>query len=62
MRIVLDTEVYENYFLATFITEAGIIREFEMTNGLWTMQSYGMLVEFSKQLILDGHTLITFNG
>ena len=62
MRIVLDTEVYENYFLATFITEAGIIREFERLDDRWIMGDLQGLVFFAKQLILDGHTLITFNG
>ena len=58
MFVVLDTEVYWNYFLATFIFQDGRIIEFERFND----RDNGDLGAIGRLLLEENCTLITFNG
>ena len=58
MHVVLDTEVYHNYFLATFIFEDGRIIEFERFNN----RDNGDLGAIGRLLLEEAVTLVTFNG
>ncbi len=56
--VVLDCEVYRNYFLATFVFESGEIIEFERFNDQDNMP----LLPIGKRLLSGDYTLVTFNG
>ena len=58
MFVVLDTEVYWNYFLATFIFQDGRIIEFERFNN----RDNGDLGAIGRLLLEENCTLVTFNG
>ena len=58
MHCVLDTEVYANYFLATFMREDGKVVRFERFND----RDEGDLGAIGRQLLTEGVTLVTFNG
>ena len=58
MFVVLDTEVYSNYFLATFVFEDGRIVEFERFNN----RDNGDLGSVCRLLLEENVTLVTFNG
>ena len=58
MYVVLDTEVYVNYFLATFTFEDGRIIEFERFNN----KDNGYLHPIITEILTQGYTLVTFNG
>jgi len=60
MYIVCDTEVYVNYFLATFRSESGKFFEYEVANDQITTN--GELGGYMAHLAMNGHTLVTFNG
>lgn len=57
MHVVLDTECYENYFLATFVFESGEVIEFEKYNDQPNMDIMPVLTRVLKHC-----TLATFNG
>ena len=57
MHVVLDTECYENYFLATFSFENGEIIEYEKYNDQPNMDIMPILTR-----VLKFNTLVTFNG
>ena len=56
MRIGFDTEVYPNYFLATFLFEDGTVETFERFND----RDSDKLLNLYNRIV--NHTLITFNG
>lgn len=56
MRIVFDLEIYQNYFLATFVYEDGRVIEFERFND----QDSTSLRDIGR--LIHQHTLISFNG
>ncbi len=61
MFVVLDTEVYPNYFLATFRFENGNVTEYEVLDDIQTVGAYS-LNEIITSLMTYGYTLVTFNG
>ena len=61
MFVVLDCEVYINYFLATFTFEDGKIIEFERFNDV---DNYDVprLGDIGRMLMTGDYTVVTFNG
>lgn len=59
MFVVLDTECYHNYFLATLIFEDGRVAEFEKLDDRVTMGDIGAI---GRELVMGNHTVVTFNG
>ena len=60
MFVVLDTEVYVNYFLAVFRFESGNSLAYECVNDEVTTEH--SLTAIVSRLQMDGCTLVTFNG
>lgn len=58
MHVVLDTEVYRNYFLAKFVFENGKVIDFERFNN----RDNGDLAAIGRMLLQENVTLVTFNG